>query len=262
MNDERWENIIKKAVEMEMESCPPPDIERIWRRIEHTIGLVDNSQKILTKRIKRRLWFKIAAAFSVLFFLCALITFTPVGEALPFGHVFQDFKKLILDDQIHIQFSYGEDSILKPSEPFLDLEVIEIGPAYTTFIETTIEELLHIYPNVLYYPQDISISTLKTVEYIGPLDHCNIVMDFYVGHQDILFRQRNAGEKGGVGMGFGAGTEVSLHRIDGVEYMVVEHRYGIVGVKWMKDGYFFELDVNSTVEEALSLAQSVKPYEH
>ena len=267
-NEKRWDGLIKKAVEKEIESYPSANSERIWQRIEHTIGMVDDSQKIITRQVKRKLWLKIAAAFSVFIFLFTLATFTPAGEALPFGHVFQNFKKLVFDDQIHIQFSYGEDPTPKPGEPFPEHEmgpemepgIIESGPAHDTFIETTLEELLDIYPKTLYYPQNIPVSALNKVEYLGPLEHCNILMDFSIENQDIMLRQRYAGERGSVGMAFGADAEVTLHRIDGVEYMVVEHRYGLVGVKWMKDGYYFDLDGNLTVEDALLIAQSVQPY--
>lgn len=68
--------------------------------------------------------------------------------------------------------------------------------------------------------------------------------------------------EGSVGMGFGADTEVNFHRLDGVEYMILEHRYGVVSVNWNKEHKLFELTSNLPVEDALAIARSVEPHTH
>jgi len=66
--------------------------------------------------------------------------------------------------------------------------------------------------------------------------------------------------EGSTGIGYGSDTIVSFHRLDDVEYLVAEHRYGIVTVKWTKDNKIFDMTSNLTVDESLSVAQSVGPY--
>ncbi|HHT46857.1 MAG TPA: hypothetical protein GX004_06145 [Firmicutes bacterium] len=66
--------------------------------------------------------------------------------------------------------------------------------------------------------------------------------------------------KGATDVGYGSDAEVYFRRLEGVEYMVAELRYGIVNVRWTKENKLFELTCNLPVEEALSTAQSVDPY--
>ena len=53
---------------------------------------------------------------------------------------------------------------------------------------------------------------------------------------------------------------MAVLNLNGVEYMVAEYRYGIVGVKWNKERKFFESTSNLSVEESLGFARSVVPY--
>lgn len=55
-------------------------------------------------------------------------------------------------------------------------------------------------------------------------------------------------------------AEASFHRLEGIEYMVAELRYGIVNIRWTKESKPFGLTCNLTVEEALSVAQAVVSY--
>ena len=78
---------------------------------------------------------------------------------------------------------------------------------------------------------------------------------------NILLQQRDILGQGTMSVAYGDDAEVSLHRMEGVEYMAAELRYGIVNVRWTKENKLFDLTCNLTVAEALSVAQSVVSYE-
>ncbi len=141
-----------------------------------------------------------------------------------------------------------------------DFEVTEIEVPQTNLTETSLDELLQLYPGVLFYPQDMNASALMNTQYMQFGDMWTIMMDFSYDGYDILLNQRDILGEGSMGMGFRADTVISFHRLDGVEYMVAEYRYGIVGIKWNKEHKFFELTSNLSAEEALGLAHSVAPY--
>ncbi len=200
---------------------------------------------------------------AVVVVLCAsLVGGTRVGEALPFGWVFHGLRQYVTGDQTLVQFSFGGDATSAgpktPAPP--EFDVTEIEAPKTNLTETTLAELPEIYPGVLYYPNKISTGALKKSQYLQTGDMWIIMLDFSVDRYDILLRQQDILGEGAAGMGFGADTEISFHRLDGVEYMVTEHRYGIVGVNWNKDHKLFDLTSNLPVEEALAVAQSVQPY--
>jgi hypothetical protein len=263
-NDQQFENCLKKAVQMEVESCPRPDAEKTWQRIENSIDLVESLRKGSGKRSRKSTIYKAAAAAAAVLLIASIISYSRAGEALPFGSVFQRLHKVITGDQVLVQFSYGEDPAFPEGiepPPVLTREDIErMETVETTLTETTLEELLDIYPGVLYYPGDIPLSAFKKVEYMELGGHWTIIMDFSREKQNITFWQEGPIKSGASGRGYGPDTEISFHRLDGVEYMAAELRYGIVKVTWMKDDMLFELTGNMTVEEALLLARSVEPY--
>ena len=264
MNREHWDDLIKKAVQMDLESYPQPDMERLWQRIEGNIELFQTINKPPEKKKRGRLWLKIAAVLLVLALCTTFIGITSqVGEALPFGWVFQGLRQFVTGEQTLIQFSIGGDKAPAPPKtpPPPDFEVTEIEVPQTNLTSTTLDELLQLYPGILFYPQGMSEAALKTTQYLQFGEIWTIMMDFSDDGYDILLSQRDILGEGSMGMGFGADTVISFHRLDGVEYMVAEYRYGIVGVKWNKERKFFELTSNLPVDEALALAQSVQPYD-
>lgn len=265
--DNHGDDCIKEAVKMEMDSHPQPDTERLWQRIDSNIELVKSLNETPTKKQHSRLWLKIATVLVVLV-LCAAFAgvTTQVGETLPFGWVFQELRQYVTGEQTLVHFRLGEETAPAqpknppPPPPPPEFDVAEVEAPQTNLTDTTLENLLSIYPGVLYYPQDLSSDALKTTQYLQLGDTWNIMMDYSVDGYDILFIQRDIMGKGSMGMGFGADTEISFHRLDGVEYIVTEHRYGIVGVKWNKEQKLFELTSNLPVEDALEMARSVAPY--
>ena len=264
MNKDRWDDSIKKAVKMELESYPLPDTERLWQQIESNIELIETINKPVQKKKGGRLWLNIAAVLIVLVLSTAIIgTTTQVGEALPFGWVFQGLRQFVTGDQTLIQFSIGGDKAPARSKtpPPPDFDITEIEAPQTNLTSTTLDELIQLYPGILYYPQGMSLAALKTTQYLQFGEIWTIMMDFSYDGYDILLSQRDIVGEGSMGMGFGADTVISFHRLDGVEYMVAEYRYGIVGVKWNKERKFFELTSNLPVDEALALAQSVQQYD-
>ena len=265
MNRDHRDECIKEAVNMEIKSHPQPDAERLWQKIDSNIELVKSLNETPIRKQRSRLWLKIATVLVVLLLCAAFVgSTTQVGEALPFGWVFQELRQFVTGEQTLVQFRLGGDTApaqpQTPPPPPPEFDVAEIEAPQTNLTDTTLEQLLSIYPGVLYYPQGISGSALKTTQYLQFGDTWTIMMDFSVDGYDILLNQRDILGEGSMGMGFGADTEISFHRLNGVEYMVTEHRYGIVGVKWNKEHKLFELTSNLPVEDALALARSVAPY--
>jgi hypothetical protein len=259
-NNKHWENCIKKAVKMDIDSHVLPDAEKMWQRIEDTVELFASLQT--QKKPVRKPFFKIAAVLVTLLLTITVIGSTRVGEALPFGWVFGELRKFATGDQVLVQFKLGDDaapaSPMPPPPPF---EIEEIEVYKTNVTEITIDELLAVYPGVLYYPHTIDENNLRTASYVQFGDMWNILMDFHYKRADILLSQRDILGEVAAGIGYGPDTEVSFHRLDGVEYMVAELRYGMVDIKWSKDKKLFDMTSNLTVEEALSVAQSVSPYQ-
>jgi len=182
---------------------------------------------------------------------------------LPFGWVFEGLRKITSGNQILVQYKFGEDTVPKNkpmTPPPPELEAEEIGSYQTNLTDTTLEELLGIYPRVIYYPRTVPDNALKKVQYLQIGDSWTIIMDFLLDRRNVLFRQDDILGQGAAGRGYGADTEISFHRIDNVEYMVAELRYGIVNVNWVKNNKLFELTCNLTVDEALLLAQCIEPY--
>jgi len=259
-NDERLDSCIKKAIEQEIAEYPLPDEERMWRRIEATIELYDGLTK---EKPTKRIWFKAASVFVTLLLAVTIFGLTQKGEALPFGSVFQGLKKFFGAEQTLIQFKFGEEtdhpkSKTPPPPPEEDME--EMMTYQTSLVETSIEELLSIYPKTIYYPSYLPDSSLKKVQYLKMGDKWTILLDFLLDRQNILVTQDDIIGEGGMGIGYGADAEINFHRLDGVEYMTAELRYGIVNVKWCDNNKLFDLTGNLSVDEALSIARSLEPY--
>ncbi len=259
-NDERLDSFIKQAIEYEIADCPLPDADRIWRRIENTIELCDT----LTKRKPvKRIWFKAASVFVTLLIAVTIFGLTPKGEALPFGSVFQGLKKFIGAESTLIQFNFGEEqnrSRAKTPPPPPEDDPEEMMSYSTNLVESSLEELTEIYPKTLYYPSYLPDSSLKKVQYIDFGGKWTILMDFLFDGCNILFTQDDIIGQGAAGVGYGADAEIDFHRLDGVEYMTAKLRYGIVNVKWSNNEKLFDLMCNLSVEEALSVARSLEPY--
>lgn len=262
MNEKHWDDCIKKAVMMEIESHTLPDPEKTWQKIEGAIDLFERLKITPTNKRKKTAWLKIAAVLVTLVLTAGIIGFTKTGEAVPFGWVFQELKKIVGDDYVLVQFKFGEEATPKkstpPPPPEPDME--ETVVYQTNLTKTSLEELLDIYPGVLYYPQSIAERDLKDAQYLQAGDKWIILLDFLVDRHNILFQQEDILGKGAAGVGYGSDAEVYFRRLEGVEYMVAELRYGIVNVKWTKENKLFELTCNLPVEDALSVAQSVVPY--
>lgn len=82
MNDNRLEELIRKAVQDNNE----PDFNRMWSKINHTIGVVEKKQHKKTKRsFFRKTWFKVAASIAIILFASLIISSTTrIGETFPF----------------------------------------------------------------------------------------------------------------------------------------------------------------------------------
>ncbi len=257
-NDERLDNCIKKAIEQEFDEYPLPDEERIWRRIEATIELCDGLTK---KKPAKKIWFKAASVFVTLFLAFTIFGLTQKGEALPFGSVFEGLKKFFGEEQTLIQFKFGkETSRAKTPPPPPEEDMEEMMTYQTNLVETSIEELLGIYPKTVYYPSYLPDSSLKKVQYLKMGDKWTILLDFLLDRKNILITQDDIIGEGAAGIGYGSDAKIDFHRLDGVEYMTAELRYGIVNVKWCDNDKLFDLTGNLSVDEALSIARSLEPY--
>ncbi|NLL22023.1 MAG: hypothetical protein GX263_09850 [Firmicutes bacterium] len=261
MNETHLDDYIRKTVIEEMQSYAPPDPEKTWQKIEGTIDLFERLQNAPKKKRKPTARLKIAAVIVTLILTAGIIGFTQTGEAVPFGWVFQGLKKIVGDDFVLVQFKYGEETAPNKSTPPPPESDMEGTITYqTNLTDTSLEELLDLYPGALYYPRSIAEKDLISAQYLQAGDKWIILLDFLVDRHNILFQQEDIVGKGAAGVGYGNDAEVYFRRLEGVEYMVAELRYGIVNVRWTKENKLFELTCNLPVEEALSTAQSVNPY--
>jgi hypothetical protein len=261
MNEKHLDDYIRKTVTEEMQSYAPPDPEKTWQKIEGTIDLFERLQNTPKKKRKPTARLKIAAALVTLILTAGIIGFTQTGEAVPFGWVFQGLKKIVGDDFVLVQYKYGEETAPNKSTPPPPESDMEGTITYqTNLTDTSLEELLDLYPGALYYPRSIAEKDLISAQYLQAGDKWIILLDFLVDRHNILFQQEDIVGKGAAGVGYGNDAEVYFRRLEGVEYMVAELRYGIVNVRWTKENKLFELTCNLPVEEALSTAQSVDPY--
>jgi len=266
-NEKHFDECIKEALEIEMESHLLSDSERVWQRIEGTIDLFESLQlqKKPQKNSAKTPWLKIASVLAALILTGTMIGFTQVGEALPFGSVFEGLRKITRVNQILVQYRFGEETLPKTTKiqppPPPDTEIEVMDSYQTNLTATTLDELSNIYPKVIYYPANVPYDALKEVQYLQIGDSWTIIMDFLIDRRNVLFRQNDIIGQGAVGRGYGSDTEISFHRINGVEYMVAELRYGLVNINWNKDNKLFELTCNITVDEALLLAQFIEPYQ-
>jgi hypothetical protein len=262
MNEKHLEDYIKKAVTEELQSHAPPDPVKTWQKIEGTIDLFERLQIAPKNKRKTTAWLKIAAVLVTLVLTAGIIGFTQTGEAVPFGWVFQGLKKIVGDDFILVQFKYGEkaapDKPKSPPPPESDME--GTITYQTNLTDTSLEELVSLYPGTLYYPRSIAERDLISAQYLQTSDRWIILLDFLINGHNILFQQEDIVGEGAASVGYGSDAKVYFRRLKGVEYMVAELRYGIISVRWTKENKLFELTCNLPVEEALSTAQSVDPY--
>jgi hypothetical protein len=261
MNEKHLDDYIRKTVTEEMQSYAPPDPEKTWQKIEGTIDLFERLQNTPKKKRKPTARLKIAAALVTLILTAGIIGFTQTGEAVPFGWVFQGLKKIVGDDFVLVQYKYGEETAPNKSTPPPPESDMEGTITYqTNLTDTSLEELLDLYPWALYYPRSIAEIDLISAQYLQTGDKWIIMLDFLANEHNILFQQEDIVGKGAAGVGYGSDAEVYFRRLGGIEYMVAELRYGIVNVRWTKENKLFELTCDLPVEEALSTAQSVDPY--
>ena len=261
MNEKHLDDYIRKTVTEEMQSYAPPDPEKTWQKIEGTIDLFERLQNTPKKKRKPTARLKIAAALVTLILTAGIIGFTQTGEAVPFGWVFQGLKKIVGDDFVLVQYKYGEETAPNKSTPPPPESDMEGAITYqTNLTDTSLEELLDLYPGALYYPRSIAEIDLISAQYLQTGDKWIIMLDFLANEHNILFQQEDIVGKGAAGVGYGSDAEVYFRRLGGIEYMVAELRYGIVNVRWTKENKLFELTCDLPVEEALSTAQSVDPY--
>ena len=261
MNEKHLDDYIRKTVTEDMQSYAPPDPEKTWQKIEGTIDLFERLQNTPKKKRKPTARLKIAAALVTLILTAGIIGFTQTGEAVPFGWVFQGLKKIVGDDFVLVQYKYGEETAPNKSTPPPPESDMEGTITYqTNLTDTSLEELLDLYPGALYYPRSIAEIDLISAQYLQTGDKWIIMLDFLANEHNILFQQEDIVGKGAAGVGYGSDAEVYFRRLGGIEYMVAELRYGIVNVRWTKENKLFELTCDLPVEEALSTAQSVDPY--
>ena len=262
MDEIHLDESIKKAVTMEMERYAPPDPEKTWQKIAGTIDLLERVQQARGRKRKTTAWLKAAAVFVAVVLTVGIIGFTQPGEATPFGWVLQGLQKIVGDDYVLVRFNFGEEETSqKPVPPPPPPDTEDAVTYQTNLIDTSLGELQEIYPGALYYPRSLAAKDLKAAQYLSTGDSWIIFLDFLVDRHNILLQQQDILGQGTMSVAYGDDAEVSLHRMEGVEYMAAELRYGIVNVRWTKENKLFDLTCNLTVAEALSVAQSVVSYE-
>ncbi|MGV8150077.1 MAG: hypothetical protein ACLKAN_13855 [Alkaliphilus sp.] len=126
------------------------------------------------------------------------------------------------------------------------------------FTDTSLAELLKIYPETLYYPSSLSSADLQNVRYLQRGDLWIIAMDFLKEQNTITFTQEITGEISFADKEYSHNVDVSFYQIDTVKYTVLELNHDLIKINWFANGKKFHLSGDLTVKEGLSIASSIK----
>lgn len=266
-SDRHFEQNIKKALAQKIEGYPLPDFDRLWQRIETSIELIERQQRWY----KRKLLKFSASAVLILAIGIGIWGAIHPGETSLFAYPFQQLTKIVTDNgDTLIQYSYeaGESSpadvkmdrsLELPSTMQDETEAAEAQLFVTNLTTTTLEELKDLYGGEIYLPQDLPPEDLEEVKYLTTGDLWTIIIDYKGEDYDLLFSQRELGQVSSTGAAYPRDTGVTVQRLDGVEYLVAEGRYGITNIRWIKENKEFEITVNKSPEDALKIASSTRP---
>jgi hypothetical protein len=252
MNDDRLEELIRKAVQDDKE----PDFDKMWSKIKYKTEVVGHTRK----SFHRKGWFKVAALISVILIVFIIVGSTArIGETFPFLFPFHRLVRQVINNtQSLFQFDLKEQDI--PDDISVPPVIEEEKAIGTDFIESDLDTIKSIYPDTLFYPGGISKDTLQKIEYYKHDFLWVIIMDFKVNGSNVVFIQQDFPTGGVSGKSFDTDdTNVSFYRSGGVEYMIAEMRYNIVQITWVMEDKQFDLSANLPVETVLEIAQSVEP---
>ncbi len=262
MRNDNLDKYIKEAIYQEAEENTP-DTEKIWQNIESNIDFIEEQKNTNLKNNKRYLFYKIAACFLVFLVTSSLLFgIIQTGEALPFGSVFENFiERFIGGTQKNIQFGEMPSNDISISE-VIGEELEQVGPTQVDFIESSLSDLLNVYPNQLYIPKLLAQTSPEIVRYLEVNENKWIIEILFVDNEyDVVFKQKDLLENDSDIKSIDVeSAEISFHRLEGIEYKIIDHRYNLLEINWIKDNKQFTIIGNITKEHALDLAKSVDVY--
>jgi len=149
----------------------------------------------------------------------------------------------------------GEEITLDPK----DIQIINT-PNQLGYVETTLEELLAIYPYNLYVPRDVLFADLKSILYeTFSEEHWNVLFNYEGGALDFSLHQERAPELTSFAVGYdNEDTEAYFLYANGIEYLVRQDRYNLIRVTWFQHGVKFTLFGNLTSDQAMAVSRSLK----
>lgn len=273
MNNNSWENYIKDALVEELESQPALDSNGMWQRIENSIELVENQKRPSPKKIVLvRRTFQIAACFVALIIFSIIIKPTQLKEMfLPEFSLQELLPGTKLNDaqgetqpninEVNVVDDLEENFFQEKSPDFSSTRKRMAAPAQIAFTNTSLAELLKIYPETLYYPSYISSATLQNVRYLQKDGMWIITMDFLKKQNNITFTQETTNKASFTDKEYSHNANVSFYQIDTTKYTVLKLNYDLIKINWFTDDKKFYLSGNLTTKEGLSIASSIEPYE-
>ncbi len=273
MSNNSWENCIKDTLVEELESQPALDSKIMWQRIENSIELVEKQKRTLLKKsILGRKTFQIATCLVALIIFSIIVTPTQVKEMFLPEFSLQELitRTKINDAQRETQSNINEvntsgddieENFLQEKSPdFSSPRKRMAAPAQAAFTNTSLAELLKIYPKTFYYPASISADDLQNVRYLQRDDLCIITMDFLKEENSITFTQEITNKTSFVDKEYIHNADISFYQINTTKYVVLKSNQDLLKIIWFADGKKFHLSGNLTVTEGLSIASLVKPY--
>jgi len=261
MKNDNLDKYIKEAIYQEAEENTP-DTERIWQNIESNIDFIEEQKNTNLKNNRTYLFYKIAACFLVILVTSSLLFgIIQTGEALPFGSVFENFiERFIGGTQKNIQFGEMPSNDISISE-VIGEELEQAGSTQVGFIETSLDELINNYPNQLYYPQLLAHIEPNSVMYFKLHDKSWLIKMEFEEEYDMVFQQVKTEHDSTTRSIDIESTEIIFHRLEGIEYKIINHRYDLLEINWIHDQKHFTIVGNITKELALDLVQSVDVYQ-
>ncbi|MBS3902121.1 MAG: DUF4367 domain-containing protein [Dethiobacter sp.] len=257
MND-NLDKSIHNAIKDDIEKIPFNSSDKIWSRIE-------NALEELEPKKKPSFFFTKIAVVIFLVFTSGILLVTPrFADSFPFGSFFRNlFDQYLAGTQRNVGLTPPFDAPPSHKPIMLDpTDAVVINPVQEEFIETTLEELASIYPNILYLPQETFSSRLNKAMYqkLGE-DNIRVVLAYEGGAINFSLTQETVSNSSGVGINYdNQDAEVHFVYENGIEYMFFLGRYNIITAYWFQHGYKFTFFGNLTIDQAMPVIRSISRY--
>lgn len=256
------EQLIKEALQAEMDQYPDPDYDRVWQRIENNVRLVEEREKAFRKKMSRRM----VASFLMLVIGGSVLAYATLrgapympGPLEEMAQSFLEAEEAPVADELPPEELRPEREVLEEEVPAPE-EDVGIAIATAEEAEKQLTEISESYPGTLYVPAALPLGDLQQAEKEEENGSWIITLEFSSPEYELLFNQA---EPGSPSEGEVLPLEVkdtSRYTREGVEYQSVRYRFEVVEIKWTIDKTAFRLKTNLAEDEALSVAQSLEEW--